>query len=62
MKPWEQIGNQLAGLRTSCARGDVEESVTVLRDIVPDYAPSDDLSRRAIANGLTKAARAFESV
>jgi FlaA1/EpsC-like NDP-sugar epimerase len=62
MKPWEQIGNQLAGLRRSCAGGDLDGSVAILTEIVPDYVPSADLSRRAAAKVLSKAARAFEAV
>jgi FlaA1/EpsC-like NDP-sugar epimerase len=56
MKPWEQIGSQLEGLRKCCDGSDVEESVTILREMVPDYVPSADLSRQV------GAARAFEPV
>jgi FlaA1/EpsC-like NDP-sugar epimerase len=62
MKPWEQIGSQLEGLRQCCSGGDVDESVTILREMVPDYVPSADLSRQVASNRVKGAARAFEAV
>ncbi|MGD1072679.1 MAG: nucleoside-diphosphate sugar epimerase/dehydratase [Bryobacteraceae bacterium] len=62
MKPWEQIGSQLAGLRRCCNGSDVEESVTILREMVPDYVPSADLSRQGARNAVNSPARAFEAV
>jgi FlaA1/EpsC-like NDP-sugar epimerase len=60
--PWEQISGQLGGLRKNCAIGDVDELVTLLREIVPDYVPSADLSRQASASNQKARARAFEAV
>ncbi len=60
--PWEQIRVQLGGLRKNCAIGDVGELVTLLREIVPDYVPSADLSRQASASSQKARARAFEAV
>jgi FlaA1/EpsC-like NDP-sugar epimerase len=63
MKPWDEIGTQLTGLRRSCDGGDAGELVTMLRDMVPDYAPSAELSKRSAPNSLKAAsARAFEAV
>jgi FlaA1/EpsC-like NDP-sugar epimerase len=63
MKPWDQIGTQLTRLRRCCECGDAGEVVTMLRDMVPDYAPSEDLSRGGAARSLkAAAARAFEAV
>lgn len=62
MKPWEQIGMQLASLRKCCQSCDLDESISTLTNLVPDYIPSVDLSRKAAAQSVGPAARAFEAV
>jgi FlaA1/EpsC-like NDP-sugar epimerase len=61
-KPWAQMGLQLAGLRKSCNGYRMHESVSMMKELVPDYIPSAGLSRRVTANGRNGAARELEAV
>ena len=63
IKPWEQIGMQLGSLRKCCHSYDLDESIAMLTQLVPDYVPSAGLSRDSARNGVkAAAARAFEAV
>ncbi len=50
---------QLAELRKSCTGYELDESVSMLKELVPDYMPSASLSRRVAADGPHEALRAL---
>ena len=50
--PWSEIETQLLKLRRRCVSRSGDEVVMQLRNVVPDYAPAGELTRRAAMSGV----------
>jgi FlaA1/EpsC-like NDP-sugar epimerase len=51
-RPWSEIERILGGMRRNCGGRDLDELLGGLRELVPEYSPSEKLLRRAVRAGV----------